>query len=191
MKGIIFNLLEDVVSDVHGPATWDLLLLEAGVSGAYSSLGNYPDEEWAGVVKTASARLGMPEGDVLRWFGRAAMPRLAQGYPHYFTSAPNLRAFVLTLNQIMHGEVRKLYPGAVCPYFDFGALESGTLEMVYRSPRRLCALVEGFIQGAADHYAEQAALTHEACMHHGAPACVFRLECAAPVAGQRAGSAAA
>ena len=179
MKGIIFNLLEDVVSDLHGPITWDLLLAESGASGVYTSLGSYPDEELAALVQTASAKLGVPEEEVLRWFGRTAMPRLARNYPEFFSSATNLRAFVLSLNQVIHAEVRKLYPGAVCPHFDVGARESGALEMVYRSPRRLCALLEGFVQGAADHYAEQAELTHEACMHLGAPACIFRLECSA------------
>jgi hypothetical protein len=190
MKGIIFNLLEDVVSDAHGPATWDLLLRESGASGVYSSLGSYPDEELGSLVQAAAAKLGLPEADVLRWFGRHAMPRLAQSYPDFFNGMPNFRAFMLSLNQVIHAEVRKLYPGAVCPHFDFGARDSAALEMTYRSPRRLCALIEGFVQGAAEQFAETAVLTHEACMHHGAPACVFRLVCDAPPAGQGAAGAA-
>lgn len=190
MKGIIFNLLADAVSDEHGPAMWDDLIADAGASGVYTSLGSYPDAELEGLVLAAAARLRVPAPDVLRWFGRAAMPRLATTYPDFFTTPPDLRGFILSLNQIIHAEVRKLYPGAICPHFDFGDRRDGALEMVYRSPRRLCGLIEGFVAGAAAHYGEAAHLTHEQCMHDGAPACVFRLETGGAASGA-AGAAAA
>ena len=44
MKGIIFNLLEDVVVDVHEPDLWDALL--------------------------ARSMLQIAPAEVLRWFGR-------------------------------------------------------------------------------------------------------------------------
>ena len=45
MKGIIFNLLEEVVTQAHGEEVWDQLLDAAQVDGAFTSLGNYPDED--------------------------------------------------------------------------------------------------------------------------------------------------
>jgi len=42
MKGIVFNLLEEVVTTHHGSDTWDLLLDTARLDGAYTSLGSYP-----------------------------------------------------------------------------------------------------------------------------------------------------
>jgi hypothetical protein len=44
MKGIIFNLLEEVVIRDHGADTWDELLSATCLDGAYTSLGSYPDE---------------------------------------------------------------------------------------------------------------------------------------------------
>ena len=44
MKGIIFNLLEEVVIRDHGADTWDELLNATSLDGAYTSLGSYPDE---------------------------------------------------------------------------------------------------------------------------------------------------
>ena len=38
MKGIIYNLLEEVVSAEHGEDTWDALVDAAGVDGIYTSL---------------------------------------------------------------------------------------------------------------------------------------------------------
>lgn len=56
MKGIIFNLAEEVVSDAYGPDTWDDLLDAWGVDGAYTSLGNYPDDDLHRLVAAGCSR---------------------------------------------------------------------------------------------------------------------------------------
>jgi hypothetical protein len=50
MKGIIFNLLEEVVIRDHGADTWDELLSATCLDGAYTSLGSYPDEHSPGTA---------------------------------------------------------------------------------------------------------------------------------------------
>ena len=61
MKGVIFNLLERVVTDEFGADTWDDLIDEAGVDGAYSSLGNYADAEVEALLGAAAAKSGSPQ----------------------------------------------------------------------------------------------------------------------------------
>jgi hypothetical protein len=173
MKGIVFNLLEQIVSRDHGENTWDDLLDEAGLTGAYTSLGSYPDEHLRRLVRAASAALGVPDQDVIRWFGREALPVLAQAYPSFFTPHADTRSFLLTLNDIIHPEVRKLYPGADVPDFDFDAASDGTLRMGYDSQRRLCAFAEGLIEGAAAQFGEQALIAQPMCMLRGDETCVL------------------
>ena len=60
MKGIVFNILEKVVSRAHGEETWDKLLDDAGLDGAFTAVGNYPDEQLFGLVGAASAALNTP-----------------------------------------------------------------------------------------------------------------------------------
>ena len=175
MKGIVFNLLEEVVSAAYGDAAWDQLLDAADLDGAYTSLGSYKDEEIFALVKVASETLGLPEADVLRWFGTQAMPLLARRYPAFFGSHADTRSFLLTLNNIIHPEVRKLYPGAQTPVFDFDTSLADVLAIGYNSPRRLCALAEGFMQGAAGHFGEQLDIVQTQCMHHGAERCLFHV----------------
>lgn len=175
MKGIVFNLLEEAVSTEFGDATWDRLLDDAGLDGAYTSLGSYDDAEILRLVGVASQALGIPEQDVLRWFGRRAMPLLARRYPGFFAAHPNTRSFLLTLNSIIHPEVRKLYPGAAPPVFDFDTGDGERLVIGYNSARRLCALAEGFMAGAAEHFGEQADITQPDCMHEGAAKCSFHV----------------
>jgi Haem-NO-binding len=84
MKGVVLNLLETVVRRDYGDDTWEALLDAADADGAYSSLGNYPDEEMMKLVGAASLALKMPADDVVRWFGRNALPLLAKKHPQFF-----------------------------------------------------------------------------------------------------------
>src|SRR5215207_5740343 len=148
MKGIVFNLLEEVVSTQHGEDAWDAILDSAGVEGAFTSLGNYPDDQFARLIGALSERSGKDCRDTLKWYGQLAMPHLAQRYTELFTPHDGTRSFLLSLNDVIHAEVRKLYPGAEVPVFEFEEpAGSGTLDPLiihYRSKRRLCQLAEGF-----------------------------------------------
>jgi len=175
MKGIIFNLLEEAVSMEYGDATWDALLDRAGLEGAYTSLGSYDDAEVIALVDVAAAVLGIGPQEVLRWFGKRAMPLLAARFPTFFGAHSSARSFLLTLNNIIHPEVRKLYPGASPPVFDFDNGPDGALIIGYNSARRLCSLAEGFMRGAAEYYHERVDICQPQCMHEGASKCVFKV----------------
>lgn len=175
MKGIIFNLLEDVVTEAHGEATWDRLLATTGLEGAFTSLGNYPDEDFYMLVGAASAAVNQPPNVIVRWFGAQALPRLAAKYPALFDGHRSTRPFILTLNGIIHPEVRKLYPGADPPEFDFDMSSPDVLVMSYYSKRKLCALAEGLIEGAAGHFGETVHIGHPVCMHRGDSRCRLEL----------------
>jgi len=175
MKGVVFNLLEQVVVREYGENVWDDLLDATGFPGTYTSLGSYPDEEMMALVGAASTALKLPPGEILRWFGRRAMPLLAQHYPVFFAPHTDTLSFVMSVNAIIHPEVRKLYAGAGCPHFHFEKAENGALLMGYNSARRLCALAHGFIEGAGDHYSQTMTVEHPLCMHRGDESCQLKI----------------
>jgi hypothetical protein len=176
MKGIIFNLAEEVVVGGHGDDVWDDVLEGAGVSGSYTSLGSYPDADLMAIVASAARLLGIGEAAVLRHVAEGAIPMLAVRYPHFFTSHRDARSFVLTLNDMIHPEVRKLYPGADVPNFTYQLHGEDAVTLTYESGRQLCALAEGFITGAATYYGQQVVIAQEACMLRGDPACLLHCE---------------
>jgi hypothetical protein len=176
VQGIIFNLLEDVLSRQYGEDFWDSLLQSAGVEGAYTSLGSYPDAEITALVGAAGKRLNAPPSEVLRRFGAAAIPLLQKRFPAFFSMNEGTRSFVLSLNGIIHPEVHKLHPGARCPVFHFEGATDGPLFVGYDSPRRMCHLAHGFIEGTAAFYKEQVTVSHERCMNHGDPDCLLRVD---------------
>lgn len=171
MKGIVFNLLEEIVATQYGEDTWDDLLDDTGLDGSYTSLGNYADEDLMRLVAAASARLELPADDVVRWFGRNATPIFKRQYPELFTPHNSTLPFVLTLNEIIHPEVRKLYPGADVPVFDFDTSSDDVLVMSYSSARKLCAFAEGLLQGAGDVFGEEVAISQPTCMNRGDERC--------------------
>lgn len=175
MKGIVFNLLEEVVRREHGEHTWDQLLDRAGVDGIYTSLGSYPDADMMKLVGAASAALGVSTDDVLRWFGRAIMPDFVKRFPEFFAAHRDTRSFLLTLNDVIHPEVRKILPGAEVPEFDYDTSSEAELLMGYTSSRRLCAFGEGLINGSADFYGEKAKIDQPRCTQRGDDKCVFRV----------------
>jgi predicted hydrocarbon binding protein len=52
--------------------------------------------------------------------------------------------------------------------------------MAFDSPRKLCALAHGFIEGAGDHFGETLNVEHISCMHRGDPKCLLGIRVAEP-----------
>lgn len=175
MKGIVFILLGEVVRREHGEAMWDALLERAEVEGAYTTLGNYPDAELGHLVHAASDVTGLAPAEIVRWFGREAQGFLSERYPEFFEPHPDTRAFVLTLNEIIHPEVRKLYPGADVPDFGFDTTDPDVLRMSYHSARAMCVFAEGLIEGAARYYGQEAEIVQPRCMHRGDDHCLLEV----------------
>jgi hypothetical protein len=173
MKGIVFNLLEEAVTQKYGEDTWDDLLLSAGLDGAYTSLGSYSDADLLKIVAAASKALGLPPQSIVRWFGSAAVPILVRQFPGFFAPHSSTKSFVLTLNHVIHPEVRKLYPGADVPEFEFETPSENGVVIRYQSRRKLCAFAEGLIEGAAHHFHETAEIQQPTCMNRGDDQCTL------------------
>jgi len=176
MKGVLFNMAEEVIVAAHGEDTWDRALDDAELEGAYTAVGTYPFEDLVKLLDAAASILGCSRTDVLHTIGEGAIPVLADRYPAFFVDHTSTRSFVLTLNDVIHSEVRKLYPDAEVPAFefDFDPADTTRLQVGYSSPRRLCGLAEGFITGAARHFGEEAIIDQPSCMLRGDDVCVLR-----------------
>ena len=162
-----------MISDEHGERVWDDVLEAAGSQGVYTAVGSYPDEELNALVGAAASMLDVAPDDLVREFGRKAIPHFAERYPQFFTPHADTRSFVLTLNDVIHPEVRKLFPGADVPTFDFSTPDERTVELAYVSTRRLCSFAEGLTLGAADHYGQTVEIRQTECMKRDDPRCVL------------------
>lgn len=158
MKGIVFNVVEEVVTELYGSDTWDDLLHAAGVDGAYTALGNYADRELVRIVEVAADATGMSPDELWRTVGRLALPKLAGRLPTSVDVGADAMSFLLDVNDIIHPQVSVLYPEAVPPVFEFNQRDHGELWIRYRSDRQLIALAEGLILGCGDLFDEPLAV---------------------------------
>ena len=177
MKGIIFNLLEQFVVENWGAGAYEKILAKCPLTTREPFVGprTYPDSDLLAIVGAVCGELGVTTQDALRAFGRFAFPRLAARHPDLVKGRVDPLALLLSVENVIHVEVRKLYPDAITPEFEFESLAAGSLVMRYRSRRRLCPLVVGLIEGVAEHFGTSIACEETACTSAGADACSFKL----------------
>ncbi len=93
--------------------------------------------------------------DLLRTFGKHLFGRFVGSYPQFFEGVKSTFDFLTNIEGYIHVEVRKLYPDADLPTFEYDITEARRLTMVYRSTRPFAALAEGLILGCIEHFGER------------------------------------
>lgn len=175
MMGVVFQMLGSCVSESFGADVWQRALQAARSDGAYASHQRYNDVQFDALVAAVAGDRGITATAAQRWFGEAAIPHFYAMAPQFFDPHQDSWSFLLTLNDIIHPQVRTQYPGAHAPDFDFSVNEAGALVIGYHSLRRMCAFAEGLIVASMRHYGETPALDHTRCMHRDDPYCEFVL----------------
>ena len=171
MKGVVFNLLSDMVEEKFGLEVWDQLLMDTGHDGVFVASETYADTCLFSLIGRASEVSGIPSNDLIRAFGEYMFPRFHSDNPEFFSAEMTLKEFLLTVDRVIHVEVRKLHPDANLPPFEYIDQSDSELTMLYKSPRKLCKLAEGLISGAANHFGESYTLDHSRCLHNGDDHC--------------------
>ena len=176
MHGIVFASLRDYVA-AHAGADGARTVFGTTV---YSVAEAYPDEEFAELAGRAAAVTGLAPEALQREFGAfAARTTFTRLFPAFFDIAGDSRTFLLTIEARIHELVRATIPNAVPPRLTVSPNGDDGVDVVYTSPRRLCALLEGLVAGTAAHYGERAELDETKCMRRGDGACVYRVRFAA------------
>ncbi|MDP2833361.1 MAG: heme NO-binding domain-containing protein [Pseudomonadota bacterium] len=163
MKGMIFTEFMEMVE-----ATWSLDRVDAIIirsqvpsGGAYTSVGTYPHEEMIALVAALSQETGIAVPDLVRTFGRHLFGRFALGYPRFLQGMTCTFQFLAGIEDVIHAEVRKLYPDAELPTFE---VERGdnSLTLTYFSDHPFADLAHGLIEGCVAHFGEAIEVQREA-----------------------------
>ena len=176
MKGIVFNMFNEMIEEKFGFEMWDQLLesTKPDSEGIYTSTETYPDGELMGYVGALSEVTSLPVADLVGVFGEHCMTQFATLYPNFF-AAKNAKEMLQSVDGVIHVEVRKLHPGVGLPEFEYEDPGPDQLVMKYRSPRKLCSFAVGLINGTATHYGIVIENKHSLCMNQGADHCRFEL----------------
>lgn len=172
MKGMVFTEFLDMVE-----ATWSLDMVDRIIEdarvpsgGAYTAVGTYPHEEMIALVTALAAATGRPPGELTRAFGRHLFGRFSQLYGRFFEGVGDSFQFLAGIEEIIHAEVRKLYPDAELPGFE---VQTGprTLVLTYFSRHPFADLAHGLIEGCVAHFGDPVGITRETPEHPAAQAC--------------------
>ncbi|MGB0734325.1 MAG: heme NO-binding domain-containing protein, partial [Pontibacterium sp.] len=142
------------------------------LEGIYTAGASYPDSELFALIEEIAMQTDVSQESLIAAFGEYMFERLAERFPMFIERAPNLRDFLLSVDQDIHAtEVKKLFSETTLPQFTYGDLPDGGLLMRYTSDRHLCILAEGLIRGAAIHYGASIDIIHDVCYHNGDDYC--------------------
>jgi len=156
MKGIIFNLLEDYLTNALGDDAWETIIISCSLVTedplAIVAPGTYADEDFLTITNTAAQRLDQPLETLLKNFGRFILPKLAARYPAFFAHYNHPGTFLKYAGMIHQVEIKKLYNDARTPEFSCQETSTDEVVLTYASQRQLGDMVEGLLEGLADFY---------------------------------------
>lgn len=178
MKGIIFNIAESFIVENHGEDVFDDIIANCQLETKepYVGPGTYSDNDMLEILRVATDKLGVETTTILRLLGQYTFGQLASRYPNFVTHHTNPKTFLMTVDGIIHVEVRKLYQGTQLPVFQYHDTAEDQLTITYYSKRKLYTFMEGLIQGVADHFKVQIDQTHEIFEKEGEEFCDFHLK---------------
>ena len=162
MKGLVFTEFLEMVE-----TTWSFDMVDAIIDrsqvasgGSYTSVGTYPHDEIVALVGALSEETQTPTQDLVRIFGKHLFGRFLIGYPRFFNGITDSFQFLSGIENIIHAEVRKLYPDADLPTFEVEASPS-RMTLTYFSEHPFADLAHGLIEGCMKYFGETATLQRD------------------------------
>ena len=157
MKGIIFNIAENYLSQTYSEELFDDIVstCDLQTTEPFVGPGTYPDEDFLKIIASAADRLEVAQHNLLVDLGRFSFNGLATKFPNFLDGHDDPKSFLQTVDGIIHVEVRKLYKDTYLPTFQYDDPAPDRLIITYFSERKLYGFMEGLIAGVGDHFDSQ------------------------------------
>ncbi len=163
MKGIVFSEFFEMVEGQFGFDMVDTIIANAQLphEGLYVAGGTYPHEEMVKLVVALGQATQTSVPDLLKAYGKYLFHRLIALYPKLAEGKSNPLAFIATVEDYIHIEVRKLYPGAELPRFITVSYSEKELVLDYLSARKMQDFGWGLMEGCAEYYKQPLNIRYE------------------------------
>jgi hypothetical protein len=179
MHGLIFVTWENYLSERFGSSLLQKYRAQLGETPTNSPLASrvYSDELLLVGVGVACQLTRLPAESLLREYGRYFMLNGLTSHlcAYLLAQVQSGRALLLAMRDA-HAQMRRTSEALTPPLFGYEPLASNPngLALIYDSPRQLCSVLWGAIEGAAERYGERVQIRDAVCMKGGAALC--RLE---------------
>jgi heme-NO-binding protein len=136
----------------------------------------YDDDLLLTGIATVSHITRVPLETLLREFGRYFITNgLTRHLCAYILSQVHSGRDLLLAMHDAHQQMSRLPEGLTPPLFQYSTQSQklDELTLIYDSPRKLCSVLMGAIEGAAERYGEQVHVVEQTCMKRGDFVCRF------------------
>lgn len=173
MKGIVYQVFNQYVEDKLSDEAWEDALENTQLEskGIYTAVGTYKSKELFNLINYLCNKYDIEPNAAVYDFGKYLFPVLSKKYPIFVENQTNLKDFIKTIDDVIHVEVKKLYPEAELPKMKYEEPNEKSLILYYKSPRKLCSLALGLIDGAAEYFNTAVTAKHLECMLNGNEYC--------------------
>ncbi|PSU34938.1 heme NO-binding domain-containing protein [Photobacterium lutimaris] len=156
MKGIIFTEFLDIVESRFGLDVCQQMLDDAGVDGIYTTVGSYDHRILVKMIVCLSKITDISSEALQEVYGEALFVRLLSTMPMMdnWELPTGTFSFIEQVERHIHIEVKKLYPNANPPQFDFISKTSAQMILDYISARCFSHVCLGLIRGCVHHFNE-------------------------------------
>lgn len=185
MHGLIFVTWEKYLSQrLSGTALYQYReALEGKVAPTLLASRVYDDDLLLAAVTAASRIAAIPPDTLLHEYGRYFITNGLTRHlcAYLLTQAHSGRELLLSMHD-SHQQMSRLPESLTPPLFQYRtqADKPNELTLIYDSPRKLCSVLKGAIEGAAERYGEQVKIVERSCMKKGDPTCIFEIRFSAP-----------
>ncbi len=143
MRGSMFVEFLAHVEEQHGMETVDAIVEktqhELSNAGAYTSVGNYPHGELLALATALANEVEGDLGNIVHEYADHIMQSFKRTHPKYF-ELDDAFDFLVSVGELIHIDVRKLYPDANPPEVRGERQSNNALLLHYKSHRPLAAL---------------------------------------------------
>lgn len=183
MHGLIFMTWEKYLAERLGFPFLHSYREHIGESLSAIPLANrlYDDATLLAGVAAASQLSRFPVETLLREYGRYFIINGLTGHLcSYILSNVFSGRDLLLIMRDAHARLRRTLEGMQPPLFEYVSAASNEVTLLYDSPRQLCTVLLGAIEGAAQRYGETVQIEEQSCMKQGAANCRIKAVFSSP-----------
>lgn len=154
MKGIVFTEFLEMVERVFGFEVLDEIINESNLAsgGIYTSVGTYDFIEMQSLIVKLSEKTKLSVDELLYAYGKTFFAVLEKNHKNIFNLYSGPLEMLASIENHIHVEVRKLYPGAELPTFRIIHQDDHSLEMMYYSDRSMYMFAKALMEKTFEHY---------------------------------------
>ena len=169
MKGIVFTEFLEMVEQEFGLETVDYILYKSELksNGVYTSVGTYDFFEMLSLISNLSEKVNIPVQDLIYAYGLYFFKVLHRQHPDIINYYKTPIDLLESVENHIHVEVRKLYPGAELPTFKIKKKDDKSMEMIYYSDRGLYMFAKALIEKTFEHYKKNATINYRLLKEDG------------------------